>query len=285
MVFGVLVFAFLGCKKETELHIASNPIIYSFFVAGHTYGRSGTGALGVHPPFKKKFNIIQNDEFIDFGVFTGDIVRAGTKENWNEIDADIALIGRPVEFAVGNHDMSNRPLFEFRYGQTYKSFIHNSDLFIILDPNIDKWNISGNQLKFLKYVLNNNHQSVDNIFVFFHQLLWWEKDNIFQNVVLNSRQGRASTINFWSEIEPLFKSLPNKTYMFAGDVGSIYTGSEFMYHSYDNITFIASGMGGGKRDNFVITEVREDKTVAFRLISLNGNDIHSLGKLEDYLLP
>ena len=100
---------------------------------------------------------------------------------------------------------------------------------VVLDPNLDKWNISGDQLEFLKTVLNDNLEEIDNIFVFFHQLIWWEEDNIYGNVMPNSLFGRADTVNFWSEVEPLFSSLPNEVYMFAGDVGAITNGSEFMY--------------------------------------------------------
>jgi hypothetical protein len=194
-------------------------------------------------------------------------------------------LGLPVYFAAGNHDVTDRILFESRYGQTYYSFVHQSNLFIVLDPNIDGWNISGNQLDFLENVLNTEAQNVNNIFVFFHQLLWWEPDNIYQNVVLNSFSGRADTINFWNEIEPLFNELAKPVHMFAGDVGAYYTGSEFMYHQYENITLIASGMGGNVRDNFIIIDVHEDASVSYRLIALNAPDISALGDLEDYTLP
>lgn len=257
---------------------------YSFFVAGHTYGKPRVDNIGFHPPFKNKFNLINNDKLIDFGFLTGDIVITSTEKNWNEIDSDLKLLNCPVYFAVGNHDIDNLELYKSRYGETYKSFIHNSDLFIILDPNIDNWNISGNQLLFLKNTLEKNHFNVNNIFVFFHQLLWWEPDNLYKNVKMNSDFGRSKTINFWNQVEPLFSLLDNKTYMFAGDVGADDNGSEFMYHTYSNITFIASGMGGEKRDNIVIVNIN-DKIVNFRLIALNGENINSLGYLTDYQLP
>jgi len=257
---------------------------YSFYIAGHTYGKPGVNNVGVHPPFKEKFNLLNEDEFIDFGVWTGDIVWLSTETDWNEIDNDTSLLQDTVYFAAGNHDVSNRELFESRYGQTYSSFVHHSDLFIILDPNLDGWNISGEQLVFLQNELDIHSSQVDNIFVFFHQLLWWSPENIYSNVTPNSTFGRADTVNFWSDIEPLFTSLPNKTYMFAGDVGAFSNGDEFMYHSYENITLIASGMGGEERDNMVIIDVKEDKTVDFRLIALNGKDIHALGELEAYIL-
>ena len=280
-----LVLVLFSCNKNEQKTPEESPISYSFFIAGHTYGSPGVDNDGLHPAFKNKFDLIQSDGHIDFGVLTGDIVITGTEQNWNEVDNDIIDLGLPVYFAAGNHDVTDRTLFESRYGQTYYSFVHQSNLFIVLDPNIDGWNISGNQLDFLENVLNTEAQNVNNIFVFFHQLLWWEPDNIYQNIVLNSFAGRADTINFWNEIEPLFNELAKPVHMFAGDVGAYNTGSEFMYHQYENITLIASGMGGNVRDNFIIIDVHEDASVSYRLIALNAPDISALGDLEDYTLP
>ena len=284
-IFLFLVLVLFSCDKNEDGTTEESPISYSFFIAGHTYGTPGVDNDGLHPAFKNKFDLIQSDGHIDFGVLTGDIVITGTEQNWNEVDNDIIDLGLPVYFAAGNHDVTDRTLFESRYGQTYYSFVHQSNLFIVLDPNIDGWNISGNQLDFLENVLNTEAQNVNNIFVFFHQLLWWEPDNIYQNVVLNSFSGRADTINFWNEIEPLFNELAKPVHMFAGDVGAYYTGSELMYHQYENITLIASGMGGNVRDNFIIIDVHEDASVSYRLIALNAPDISALGDLEDYTLP
>ena len=280
-----LVLALFSCNKDESDTSEESPIRYSFFIAGHTYGSPGIDNEGFHPAFKNKFDLIQNDGHIDFGVLTGDIVITGTEQNWNDIDSDIIDLGLPVYFAAGNHDMTDRALFESRYGQTYYSFTHQSDLIIVLDPNIDEWNISGDQLQFLQSVLNDEVQNINNIFVFFHQLLWWEPDNIYQNVALNSFSGRADTINFWGEIEPLFNGLSKPVHMFAGDVGAFNTGSEFMYDQYDNITLIASGMGGDVRDNIIIIDVHEDASVSYRLIALNGSNHNALGELMDYELP
>ena len=45
-----------------------------------------------------------------------------------------------------------------------------------------------------------------------------------------------------------------------------------MYYTYDNITFVASGMGNFKSDNFIIIEVLPDKSLRYRLIAINGDD-------------
>jgi len=259
-------------------------IRYSFYIAGHTLGKPGVDNEGLHPPFKAKFDFINNVSSIDFGVFTGDIVIESNERNWNEVDADITELDKPVFFAAGNHDITDRELFESRYGRTYSSFVHESDLFIILDPNIDNWNISGDQLTFLENTINAN-RDVNNIFVFFHQVLWWSPDNEYNGVMPNSLDGRAESVNFWSEVVPLFTTLNSDVFFFSGDLGAFPNGSEFMHDSFGNITLIASGMGGGIRDNIVIIAVREDGSTGLRLIALNGTDPNALGDIEDFILP
>lgn len=279
--FLLLLFCY---KKYNNADTGLVVVDYSFFIAGHVYGEPGINIKGVYPPFKGKFDFLKSDTNIEMGFFTGDIVREGTAQNWDDIDVDIAALGIPIHFAVGNHDISDRGLFEKRYGATYFSFIRHSDLFIVLDPSLDRWNIKGEQLAFLKNELAQNAKSVNNVFVLFHQLLWWTPDNIYKNVPLNSIDGRDSIINFWTEVEPLFHQLENNVVMCAGDIGAFPTGKEFMYHTYDNITFVASGMGNKIRDNIVIIDVYSNDSVGFRLIALNGRDMEALGELEGYEL-
>jgi 3',5'-cyclic AMP phosphodiesterase CpdA len=107
-----------------------------------------------------------NKKNVKFVFLTGDIVIKGSKKNWDEVDSALKKLklNKKVYFTVRNHDFR---LFKKRYGDTYYYFIKNGDLFIVLDPNIDHWNISGKQLDFLKEVLVKNADSVNNIFVFF----------------------------------------------------------------------------------------------------------------------
>lgn len=278
---------YLGACEKVEHPIKPAPVVleYSFFVAGHTYGASGIDNIGLHPPMHAKLDFIKSDSLMEFGVLTGDIVISGNNQNWNEVDSSLALLEMPVYFAAGNHDLTDRPLYESRYGSTYYSFEKHGDLFIVLDPNLDNWNISGDQLVFLQNTLNEKAANSKNIYVFFHQLLWWTPDNIYKNVKANTVADRDPNMNFWTEIEPLFNTLPNKVIMFAGDVGKSTTVTPYMYHQYDNITFIASGMGNGVTDNFVIVDVWSNKSVTYRLISLNTAEMSALGELTDYVLP
>jgi hypothetical protein len=257
--------------------------LYSFFVAGHTYGNAGSNNIGFHPPFKNKFGYIQNRAEIEFGVLTGDIVSANpVAQDWDEIDADIETLGLPVYFAVGNHDMENRPLFESRYGFTYYNFFHNDDLFIVLDPNIDGWSITGDQLQYLQNVVNDNYLSTENIFVFFHQVLWVSASNEFNYIKWNSDAGRLNPINFWSSVVPIFDSIPNDVFMFAGDVGVSWA-SDVSYDKFNNITLISSGMGDPDGENFIVVNVDSSKSVDYDLICLSDPEPNCLGELTDYL--
>ena len=259
--------------------------LYSFFIAGHVYGAEGIYNPGVHPPFKARFPLIREDSLIERGFFLGDMVYIPGPKGWDEVDADVVSLGIPVHYVAGNHDMIDRPLYESRYGKTFYAFTARNDLFIVLDGNLDGWNISGGQLDFLRTQLDSLGHRVNHVFLFSHQLLWYEPDNNFRQAHPNSLFGRADSVNFWTEISPLLEALPVDVYCFAGDVGVFPWWDAYMYHRYANVSLVASGMGYGETDNFVIVDVWDDQSVSFRLIALNGEDIHALGTLGEYAAP
>lgn len=277
-----ILLAFL--LGSTSIQAQAEESFYSFFIAGHASGAPGVNNVGLHPPFKAQFGYIQGRPEIKFGVLTGDIVQINASvKDWEEIDADIVNLGLPVYFAFGNHDVERRNLIERRYGRTYSSFFHQDDLFIILDPNIEGWSIRGNQLRFLNAVVQQNHSTKNNIFVFFHQVLWKESNNQYQHVNWNSTRGRIDPVNFWSTVVPIFTALPNDVYMFAGDLGAPWA-SDVSYDKHNNITMISSGMGDSNGENYVIANVYANKSVDFDLICLSDTNPSCLGKLTDHLV-
>jgi len=58
-----------------------------------------------------------------------------------------------------------------------------------------------------------------------------------------------------------------------------------MYYSYDNITLVASGMGGRKKDNIIITEVDTDGELQFKLLKIDEGIPVELANLQEYVLP
>lgn len=191
----VSVLYYSSCKQATDES-------YSFFVAGHTYGSPAGDNIGLHPPFLDEFDKLNNDTRLAFGIFTGDIVRKASQVAWDTIDRQLERLDMKVYFCAGNHDTYQRELYEGRYGNTFYSFKHNKDLFIILDGSLNRWNIEGKQLEFLHNTLVEAAPSVNNVFVFIHQLVWWDENNVFSSVKLNWPPYTPDTTNYWSTVEP-----------------------------------------------------------------------------------
>lgn len=275
IIYILLASLFYQCKNKEDIHEPE----YSFLVAGHTYGNPVEETSGIYPNFKNQFSYINTIPSIEFAIFTGDITRYGSQTQWEAIDEDLLELGFPCYFAVGNHDMKNRQVYEERYGQTYYNFYHENDLFIILDPNIDSWNINNQQLDLVKSLLNEINAKYNKIFVLFHQVLWWEANNEFKDIKFNSSEGRADTINFWTEVIPVFQNTNKPVYMFAGDVGAGSWSSDYSYHEYNNITFVSSGMGEGTNDNFLIINVYPNIT-ELDVNFFNSEEIFSIKRLD-----
>lgn len=271
----MLILGMVSCKQ----HEAP----YSFFVAGHTYGAPGGTNQGLHPPFLKEFSRLNADSSILFGVLTGDMVRKSDTASWDAVDKELMDLHKKVYFCPGNHDTYNRQLYEDRYGKTFYSFRHEKDLFIVLDGSLDRWNISGEQKDFLLREVEGAKEEINNIFIFIHQLVWWDENNVFSSVKLNWPPYTPDTTNYWSEIEPLLKGASIPVFIFAGDLGASTKASPVMYFVDQNVSYIASGMGSIKDDNYIIVSSMGKGKVNFELRALGG-DHARMGLLEDHIL-
>ncbi len=281
---GIALVVF-SCRKGKEPESA-----YSFFVADHIYVNT-SDSLGFHPPFLKEIDSIRAYPHIAFGVLTGDIVVVSDNEHWQAIDNDIDRLGMPVYLVPGNHDVyPNDSLFKKRYGdpehnnKTYRYFLYRNDLIVLLDGNLDDWSITGDQLAMLKEALDSNRGRVDHVFIFVHQLIWWDEHTVFKKIVHNWPPYTPDTTNYWGTLEPMFQNYPSPVYLFAGDLGIFEHTTPYMYYHDHNVTYVASGMGSEINDNYIIVTVHSNGDVDFDLIALQG-DRHRFGNLEDYVLP
>jgi hypothetical protein len=252
---------------------------YSFFVAGHTYGNPMAKNKGLYPAFTDKFSELQQHENLKFGVLTGDIVRSSNEKSWETVWKELNPLNIKIHIAAGNHDIKNKQLFKKYVHESYYAFQQSGDLFIVLNPNIDQWNIAGKQLDFLKNELSKA-ENYRHIFVFCHQLIWWQSDKKWGTCQPNSFENMSENLNFQSEVLPLFENVKNQVLLIAGDVGAVPNSSAICYLKKENVSFIASGMGVGKKDNFLLIDVDKNGEIAIELIGLRGEN---LGDLEDYL--
>ena len=140
-------------------------------------------------------------------------------------------------------------------------------MYILLDANLGNWNIIDDQLQMLKN-LSFNHNKYNNVFIFSHQDIWIDnRINELSGLRVNSYEGKAKTLNFWNVVFPIIKDLGGKVFVFAGDVGAFDNKSEFFYDNILGVDFFATGMGGGKRDNFLLLHVSHSK-VDIELVQL-----------------
>jgi len=272
---------FVGCKKEeVQPNLPVEKIDYSFLVAGHVYGDPQVSVLGFYPPFKEHFSSIQEQEKIEFAFFTGDVVREASNETqWDSAITDMNTLGLPYHVAAGNHDRGS--VFLERFGEYYYSFQYGQDLFVIL--NTFQWNIEGEQKEFLENTLSDL-DGIANVFLFSHELIWWSPDSIFQNIGINWIGHYPGSTNYWSEISPILESAAIPVYLFSGDVGATWASSPYAYYSYENIHFIASGMGYDIDSNYLIVNVYENNKVKLNLKAIEG-DPDRLGDISLYELP
>ena len=138
-------------------------------------------------------------------------------------------------------------------------------------------------MDFLTETLDSNYQSVNNIFIFLHELIWWGPNNEYQDIGINYLPHYPGSSNFDTIVKPLLESYPNNITLYAGDLWANSNASAFMYDQFNNITLIGSGMGKGYEDNIVITEVYTD-SIYYNLIELNSGDPKSLGELDDFTI-
>jgi hypothetical protein len=256
---------------------------YAFFVGGHPRALTSSSPPGMYPPFVAAFPRIRAHTPA-LGVLTGDIVYSGTPANWDAVDTELAQLGVPVRFAVGNHDMSNRALFVARYGPTYYAFAPPQaprDLFIVLDTELSAEGIAGDQLAFLRDTLARSQ--AQRAFVFMHKLLWVCKDTPYE--VLYSRLNNPSAYNlegnFWRAVAPLLRGFGKPVYVFAGDVGITWALALF-YQEDGNLRLVASGVGGSSEESYLSVEVSGEQ-VRLRAYRLDGQPL-ARERLEEYNL-
>ncbi|MGD2166630.1 MAG: hypothetical protein PVF63_00900 [Gammaproteobacteria bacterium] len=238
---------------------------YAFFAAGHVYGAPGTGRPGLYPRFMDRIAELNGNPGLVFGVFTGDVVAESTPLYWRAAQLDMQRIRVPVLVAPGDHDRGHE--FAMRFGRGYHSHEVADDLVIVLDTA--QWRVPADQLDFVSRQLAE-HSRARYIFIFVHELLWWTPDNRFADIRTNSRSTYPGHSNFWSELAPMLRRLEQRVVIYAGDLGATGDVSHTVFDRFDNLILIGSGMGNGKNDNYVLTEVLSDDSLRFFSVSLDN---------------
>ncbi|MFH0757046.1 MAG: metallophosphoesterase [Bacteroidota bacterium] len=246
---------------------------YSFIVAGHAYGAHEGGNTGLHPAF---LNSLQSgyDSTAAFIVLTGDIVNFSTTESWQQVEDELAGVGLPAYYVMGNHDDNDAgwQVFEALFGGTYYSFYWQNDLHIVLNSTEGDRSITPVQIDFLIDRISQAGDTVRNIFIYFHEVIWNSHEK-YTGVRSNSRSRYDQMVdfsNYWEEVHPLFVQEPEKNfYVISGDVGGNPDAIAAFYDRLDNVTLLSSGMGEVADENYLLVRVPHPDSVNFTLVPLD----------------
>lgn len=264
-----LLLVMIGCKKESLptnkkriLHIA------------HT--RSSVDGI-----VNNKIRAVDYAAF-DVLCLGGDIDGHTTADEriialWDEL---FSFSEPTTLWTLGNHDIDNRELVEkFTKRPTFYTWNYESITFLVLDDQLDRTNIIGNQLALVEN-LADTIQETDHLIVLTHNLLWMYGNEILEPLVdeiSNAPIGNClfciKPNNFYEAVYPQLLKVKEKginVLCIAGDLG-VKT-NEFEYLTPEGIHFLASGVDIEQNiDNqaLVLELAIDDATVDWRFHSLS----------------
>jgi hypothetical protein len=250
---------------------------YSFLVGGHFHGSSFN--VSGFPAASLLANIeTLNSDSASFLISTGDLfldIRNNIPTYQRSFFNKLKI---PLLNAVGNHDVSG-DVYNTNFGKTWFQFVIGTELFIVLDAEINDGSIKGEQLKFLTDALETNcHESsaIKNVFIFSHRPIWTDGNEKLSTIFLDNTQADFGT-NFKSDILPIVKKYSSKTalYWFSGSLGANAPASFFYYKDDNKITYIQSAIRDLPRDGIIQVNILSSK-VSFETISFTEQQMPKL---------
>lgn len=123
---------------------------------------------------KRSIEMINNEENIDFAIYTGDLIEHDTDENYQAGVEALNPLKVPYKMVIANHEIAksnNYRNFNKYFGDTYYSFVHKNSYFIVLNSAKGGITVSDSkQWSWLREELEkaSNLPGIDNVFVSMH---------------------------------------------------------------------------------------------------------------------
>jgi hypothetical protein len=261
---GMSFFFFLSCSNEPPsiepvVELPEKKLLHYFAVVGHAYGNAESYTQSIYPPFLEKFKADHAKHPYEELYLTGDVVARGTDTNWNTVIAELNALNIPWWIAPGNHDVGPDACFggspgaDSLFSSNHYFFGKGTrTLMYVLNTTNNGWTTDPVQRNTIIDQLSRvDMDTVDNIFVFTHQL-WWQ---------------RNTPDSLWQDAFPYFVNTGVETWFFAGDLGA-HESLPFYYEDhFDRYHFYASGVGGGVGDSYFRVSVYEDGDVEIERVN------------------
>jgi hypothetical protein len=254
---------------------------YSFIVSGHFHGASTNSSTF---PASSLLANIDTLNALDplFLMSLGDMFQDVNQDYLNQYQKSLFdRLKMPLYNAVGNHDLFNGNMYEKVYGKTFYCFSHSTELFIILDTELDDGNIKNEQLEMLKGALDKAKLgSLKNIFIFSHRPIWAEDNTKYSQVFKENTRSQFGKPNFEKEVLPLLEKSALSIFWISGSMGG--GAASFFYDKKENskITYMQTAIRDLPRDAVLQVFIKQGE-VAFKGISFTGQ---TLEPIENYNL-
>jgi hypothetical protein len=286
-LFFVLAVFFKAADSQiispfNSLEVKDTSPVYSVIVSGHFHGASNNEStypaatllsnIDTINSLKSSFLISLGDMFIDVNEM---YLKHYQKSLFNKL-------GIPLFNAVGNHDLSNGNLYEKKYGKTFFSFYKGSELYIVLNTEVNDGSIKNEQLSFFKDEMQKAIQdSIKNIFIFSHRPIWAEQIKKYEKLFRDNTRSSFGKNNFSSVVFPILKNLSNKKniYWISGSMGG---GPASFFYDKDedsHITFMQTAIRDLPRDAILLINLNNG-AVCMKGISLTGESLLPVEKYD-----
>jgi hypothetical protein len=260
---------------------------YRFAALGHVRGRRNS----VYPAASFVLHLDRITQGSAFLVLLGDIYNEPNEELIERFDeAVLARVSVPVFNAVGNHDVKDRIVqavvddttfaYGQHYGPTWYRFTHGTEMFVVLDTELDGHGIEGDQLAMLAAALREARDSptIRNVFILSHKLIWSFTNPEYRFLAeMGHSAFDAADFYFARTVEPLLIDVARTrpVYWISGDTGAFPGSPNIIYAKSreHDITYLAAGIGDLQQDAFLEISVDRDSRVALAAVSMTGSPV------------
>ena len=256
-----------------------------FLAAGHLYGGLAPGSARPAATFQRWTRQAAGTG-AELFISLGDLFRRFSEPESGRTLAILRSLGMPVVNVPGNHELSPDPApYLARFGPRWSTFLAGGVRFVLLDTNLDPWNVSGDQLAFLARTLRDAREDprVRAVVIAGHHVVWAVQERYAPILThLNSTEGLEGPNAFTTDVAPLLRAVTRSkpVIWLAGDVGLADGFGLFVDEDPETgAMFVAVGLGDAGHDALLQVDVDRDGGLILHALPIGGAAIPPLWQM------
>ncbi len=253
---------------------------YSFIVSGHFHGASTNASSFPSSSLLANIDSINGLNPL-FLMSLGDLFLDVNDSYISHYNYSLfSKLKMPMFNAVGNHDLAGN-VYEKWYGKTFFFFSNNSELFIILNTEINDGSIKDEQLKLFANAMDTALlPQIKNVFIFSHRPVWAERIKKYDKLFSDNTRTAIGNNNFKEDIKPIIQKISKNKNVFwlSGSMGGMAPASFFFDKDDEtNVTFMQTAIRDLPRDAMLQININGG-IVSLKGISLTGQQLLHIEK-------